>query len=176
MGWTNASLPDTVKPFSKHEYVQCLGILCGKCMIGGPIKDLWKRKDTGFIPPLRVTERFHLSRDRYLDWVKFVRFCACGDGAEPFDKIKLLIDAWNRHRDSVYVPGTDIVVDESMSQFEQLCDYRPDAMPWTVKIIRKPVPIGCEWKCAACGVNGLALHIELQERKNIMGTKEFCDQ
>jgi hypothetical protein len=40
-------------------------------------------------------------------------------------------------------------------------------------IKRKPKPLGTEFKDIACGITGIILHLEIQEGKLPMRTKEF---
>ena len=37
LGHMNASLPHGIQKFSKHKYMQCLGVLLAKCLVPGPI-------------------------------------------------------------------------------------------------------------------------------------------
>ena len=61
LGWTNDCLPYNVPRFSQHEFVQCLGVLQAKCLVEGPLKDLWKTQDNGLLDPFALGERFGLS-------------------------------------------------------------------------------------------------------------------
>ena len=78
--WTNDSLPDNVAAFSEHEHWMCLGVLYERTLHPmGRIKDLWRTRDDGFVPPFRMRERFGLARDRFIDWERFLKIWPPGD-------------------------------------------------------------------------------------------------
>jgi len=176
LGYTNAALPTGKKKFSEHEFMKCLGVLATKCLTEGPIRDLWSTKDFGVLPTLRMSERFGIARDRFLDWVSYLRFCPAGDNLSDADKVKEFLHSWNEHRKNVFEPGDGIILDESISKFKPFFDNTPSGIQWLVKIIRKPVGIGAEIKNAACALTGVLLYLELQEGKDAMESKEFCDR
>lgn len=176
LGCTNRALPSSVVKFSEHEFVQCLGIITAKCLVGGPIRDLWKKRDTGFLPPLCVNERFGISRNRYEDWRRYLRFCDFTIATGQADKILPVIDAWNDQRLHNYEPGDRIILDESMCQWEQFFEYGPNSMEFQKCIARKPVPKGAELKTAACAETGFLLKLELQLGKVAMSKMPYCDK
>lgn len=176
LGYTNAILPDKVKPFTAYEYTQCLGVLLAKCLVEGSIRDLWKTRDSGIIRAINLSERFGISRDRFLTWMRYVRFCPKGVEDSDIDLIKPLIDAWNARRQQVFQPGNGLIVDESISKFRPFFEDAPGGIQWLVKIIRKPVGIGAEIKNTACAETGILLFLELQEGQEAMKTKEFRDK
>ena len=65
--WTNNSLPDNVAVFSEHEHWICLSVPYARTLHPmGRIKDLWRTRDDGYVPPFRMRERFGLARDRFI--------------------------------------------------------------------------------------------------------------
>ena len=50
------------------EHLMCLGVLYGRTLHPmGRIKDLWRTRDDGFVPPFRMREYFSLARDWFID-------------------------------------------------------------------------------------------------------------
>jgi hypothetical protein len=176
LGYTNASLPHGIQPFTAHEYVQCLGVILAKCLVPGPIRKMWSDKDNGILPAVSLGKRFGISRDRFLDWVRYLRFCPPGTDYTDAERIKPFIDAWNAHRNASFSPGTGLIVDESISKFKPFFEQNPNGIQWLVKILRKPVGVGSELKNTACADSGTMLFIELQEGSAAMESKEFCDK
>ena len=108
--------------------------------------------------------------------MRYLRFCPPGNNLSAADRIQPLFSAINAQRFRLYDPGTGILLDESMSQFEPFCEYAPESIPWLAKIARKPRGIGSEIKNAACAKLGVLIKLELQEGKEEMNKKEFCDK
>ena len=176
LGWTNDSLPNNVPRFSQYEFVQCLGVLQAKCLVEGPLKDLWKTADNGLLRPFALGERFGLSRNRFLDWVKYLKLCPANAPDTKAKRIEHFINAFNKHRMKGFSAGSGIVLDESISAFRPFFDNTPEGIGWLVKMIRKPKGVGAELKNAACAVTGVMLFLELQEGKDEMAAKEFCEK
>lgn len=64
LGWTNASLPANVDRCSEFQFLQCMAILYGRTLLpSGSIRNMWKKKATGFLQPMDVGGRFGLVRD-----------------------------------------------------------------------------------------------------------------
>ena len=82
-------------------------------------------------------------------------------------KIELFVTGINYKRRRYLAAGQWKVLDELMSQ------YRPRTrktgnLPNISYILRKPKPLGTEFKCVACAKTGIMLGIEVQEGKNNM--------
>ena len=74
IGWTNASLPANVDRFSEFQFLQCIAILYGRTLLpSGSIRNMWKKKATGFLQPMDVGARFGLVRDRFEGWRKYLK-------------------------------------------------------------------------------------------------------
>ena len=66
---TNANLPVSVRNFTKHEFMQCIGVLLTTALVNpGNIKNLLNMQESRLVPPFRLKERFVLGRDRFQDW------------------------------------------------------------------------------------------------------------
>ena len=108
--------------------------------------------------------------------MSYLRFCPPGADHTDAERMKPLIDAWNEHRKASFIPGTGLVVDESISKFQPFFEQSPTGIKWLVEILRKPVGVGAELKNTACAETGVMLFLELQEGSEAMAGKEFCDK
>ena len=162
--WTNNSLPDNVAAFSEHEHWMCLGVLYARTLHPiGRIKDLWRTRDDGFVPPFRMRERFGLARDRFIDWERFLKIWPPGDSDNKWKYIQPLVDAFNALRRKFVDQGTEVVIDESMGKWIPFFENTPEGVPHLSKIIRKPQGIGVEYKNVADAQTGIMLFLEIQE-------------
>ena len=56
---TNANLPVSVRKFTKHEFMQCIGVLLTTALVNpGNIKNLWNTLESRLVPPFHLKERF----------------------------------------------------------------------------------------------------------------------
>ena len=175
--WTNDSLPDNVAAFSEHEHWMCLGVLYARTLHPiGRIKDLWRTRDDGFVPPFRMRERFGLARDRFIDWERYLKIWPPGDSDNKWKYIQPLVDAFNALRRKFVDQGTEVVIDESMGKWIPFFENTPEGVPHLSKIIRKPQGIGVEYKNVADAQTGIMLFLEIQEGKEAMAGKRYCDR
>ena len=52
----------------------------------------------GFIPPLRIRERYGLARDRFLNWDRYLKIWPGGEPVHTWDYIQPFVDAFNSYR------------------------------------------------------------------------------
>ena len=71
--------------------------------------------------------------------------------------------------------GTEVVIDESMGKWIPFFENTPEGVPHLSKIIRKPQGIGVEYKNVADAQTGIMLFLEIQEGKEAMAGKRYCD-
>lgn len=87
-----------------------------------------------------------------------------------------LVDAFNKVREDVIVPGKNLVVDECMSAWRGLeSKYRHDGCPSLIKIKRKPEGVGSEFKSLAEGEIGCLLRLDPREELHIQRGKQYED-
>ena len=76
---TNANLPVSIRNFTKHEFMQCIGVLLTTALVNPVnIKNLWNTQENRLVPPFRMKDRFGLGRDRFLDWKAHLRLAVLG--------------------------------------------------------------------------------------------------
>ena len=85
------------------------------------------------------------------------------------------IDAFNENRKRCVMASHIKVLDESMSA------YRPQItktgnLPNITCLLRKPEPLGTEFKCVSCSVTGILLHLEIQRGARGMATVKYADK
>ena len=74
-----------------------------------------------------------------------------------FAKVRSLIAAFNNQRQKVFVPGTHLCVDESVSEWRGRDATHLEGCPHVTKIIRKPKGVGVEIKNLADSETGITL-------------------
>ena len=72
--------------------------------------------------------------------------------------------------------GTEVVIDESMGKWIPFFENTPEGVPHLSKIIRKAQSIGVEYKYVADTQTGNMLFLEIQEGKEAMKRKRYCDK
>ena len=87
-----------------------------------------------------------------------------------------LISAFNETRKNNVAPGTGVCIDESMGKWIPFFSDTPEGIPHLTKLIRKPVGVGSEYKCMADAFSGIMLFLELQQCKESMEQKKWCDK
>ena len=82
------------------------------------------------------------------------------------------VDAFNKNRKRAVAAGNDKVFDESMSAW---CHQSTKAggLPNLSFIMRKPEPLGTEFKVVCCSVTGMALWIKIQAGKVLMKDSQY---
>ena len=120
-----------------------------------------------------------LSYDRFQ---RILRYLARGpDGtealkeADPWAEIRWMVDGFNNTRRIAFKCGWIVTPDESMIQWTG-ASGPPIGMPHMSFVPRKPVPLGCELKCAADGTSVVMMYIEVQEGKTRMMRMRFADE
>ena len=156
LGWTNASLPANVDRFSEFQFLQCIcmAILYGRTLLpSGSIRNMWKKKATGFLQPMDVGGRFGLVRDRFEGWRKYLKLwpadaaeadpyarvsylIADAAEADPYARVSYLIAAFNENRKEKVSPGTGVCIDESMGKWIPFFKDTPEGIPNLTKLIR----------------------------------------
>ena len=140
-------------------------VLCKKLHQMGRIKDLWRTRDDGFVPPFRMRERTL----RLKIWPR-------GDSDNKWKYIQPLVDAFNARKRKFVEQGTEVVIDESMRKWIPFFENTPEGVPHLSKIIRKPQGIGVEYKNVADTQTGIMLFLEIQEGREAMAVKRYCDR
>jgi hypothetical protein len=78
---------------------------------------------------------------------------ADGNGGDPWHMVLLMVDGYNSNRQSWLAASVRKVLDESMSAFKPRTS-KTGGLPHLSFILRKPEPLGTEFKTIACAVTG----------------------
>ena len=135
----------------------------------------WKKPDTTLVFPgldfnvYMPIAKFSLMKKYY---IAADAGTAAEIAADPWMAFRGGIDKFNAKQRLFTEATREIVVDESMSAYEPQTS-KCGNLPNLSFIIRKPQPLGTELKNAADGGTGLLVHLEIQEGKDAMHSKEF---
>ena len=80
---------------------------------------------------------------------------------DPWHLISGLVDDFNANRKKWIIPEMSRVLDESMSGFQPRT-AKSSILPFISYVIRKPTPLGTEYKVAACPETGIMCYLEIQ--------------
>ena len=83
------------------------------------------------------------------------------DYPDKFYEVRDMINAWNEHMKTIFIPGWMSCLDESMSSWT-----RRWTCPGFMYVPRKPHPMGNEYHSICCGCSGIMFAIELVEGKD----------
>ena len=91
---------------------------------------------------------------------------------DPWHLISGLVDDFNANRKKWIIPEMSRVLDESMSGFQPRTT-KSSILPFISYVIRKPTPLGTEYKVAACPETGIMCYLEIQRGAAPMRLKSF---
>ena len=157
---------------SYEEFIVFLGILLSMQVYSLPEREMyWWEKDHGHFKALNYGRFMKGGRFNYI--MRYFLAPADIDEDEMTqyqdDLILRLIESVNRVFQQTLIPGYVLVMDESMVK-----SFHHN-LKGKIKIIRKPRPIGNEFKNVCCGLSRIVVNIELFEGKEIMAEKEHVD-
>ena len=140
---------------------------------------MWeKTKGDGLTPPSNIGNltgmaftRFTQIRMFFLDALKDPN----GDESDPWHPIQHFVNEFNANRADKIAASIYKTMDESMSP------YRPRKtktgnLPHLSYILRKPEPLGTEFKSVACAKTKIMLHLEIQKGKSVMASSAYQDE
>ena len=141
---------------------------------GGPKQDLWLASgDINYDGALFLAPdlgQYGLSFNKFQKLMMTFTVPTYGDGEDPFDPIRLFVDAWNKNMENVLLPGPTIIVDESMGL------WKGRGMPGLMVVARKPTPVGRESHTTADGDTSCIIFVEPYEGKERMQHKEWVQE
>lgn len=119
------------------------------------------------------TTDFGMSYYRFEEWKKMFIYSFVDpnvDKSDPWWRVRGIINEYNENRKSNIAAGAIKVLDESMSAWHPQTT-KTGRLPHISFIIRKPEPLGTEFKVIASPALNVGLAIELQEGKEPMQQK-----
>jgi len=126
----NESNPEKLHVDWKPVYGEEVRAFIGLCILAGafrsshePVSTLWSEREGR--PVFTAT----MSRSRFTDMLKYIRFDDKGSRAErqQSDNLAAFRDMWTMFREQLpkyYIPGNDLCVDEQLVAFRGRCGFR----------------------------------------------------
>ena len=176
---TNRGFPSDRRPVDESEMLKYLGLrlLMGIEKLSAEaafrVQDNFDPGDPRIAADYQ--RRFKISFNRFKLITQFMSFESAdgNDANDAWAHIRPLVDAFNQRRKDTVIPGDVLVVDESMSGWTGADGaWDAEGLPHVTKIIRKPVPVGCELKTLCCGKSKIMMQIEIMEGKETMQAKQ----
>ena len=125
-------MPSKKKIMDEVEFWNLLGIIYALTRTTNRRRDLWSTVD-GIFPAPKFGSRFGISRGRFEELLKYLRFCPPEEFSDANDKwapVCRLIDAFYKQRAAKFFPSWSICVDESISAWRgKDGNYCSDGMP-----------------------------------------------
>ena len=90
--------------------------------------------------------------------------------SDPWAWFRPAVDDFNSSRKAVLQHGLVVTLDESMSAWKPRAD-KFGGLPNISFIMRKPKPLGTEFKAAYDATTGIMMHLEIQEGRDAMRQK-----
>lgn len=88
---------------------------------------------------------------------------------------RMFVNLFNEWMPKFFCPGWVLCIDESTTRWKGFPDWHPNGCPHRTSIPRKPESLSIEIRDACCGVSQVCMFLEIQEGKEAMRNKEFCD-
>lgn len=93
---------------------------------------------------------------------------------DPWAFVRPLVDQYNAHRQTHFIPGWLMTIDETMVAWRGMVGLlNEDKCPHRSWVPRKPEPLGVELKTVGDSISGVMMRIEICEGKEPMKAKEF---
>ena len=175
---TANKLPGTrvsVRLATEREYYTFIAIIIAASGYTQKGKQLWQ-DDTfsSFFKSPKFGEQFRVTYHRFEQLKKYFVYAFCDSNADKSaDKwwmIRGFVDGYNENREKYVASGFILILDESMSAW---CPQttKTGGLPHISFILRKPEPLGTEFKVAADSATEIFTHLEIQEGKEPMRAK-----
>ena len=162
----------TFRQVTPREWVQFWGLILASTQYHAKGKALWDA------PPRRGVR----DPPRFDSWMKFWRFDEIRQlvkyskanldrvPTDAWSMVRDLIEDFNRTRVAMIRQGCVQVLDESMSAYRPRKD-KLGGLPNISYVMRKPKPLGTEFKCVCDASTGVMMHLDIQEGRDPMRAK-----
>ena len=125
----------------------------------------WEKDQSGIFPALNYGQ--YITRPRFEEVLRCLQL---SDSDDKDEQVLNYLEAVNLQFADAFNPGDTICLDESMVK-----SFHHD-LKGKMKIIRKPRPIGNEFKNASDARTNIVTTLELYEGQELMAEKEFVDE
>jgi hypothetical protein len=163
--------------FGELQFRKLIGLYMRKVNLGvTDIKACWHLNSSDDFPgpPLRFGATYGVSKHLFETWERNLCWWHDEPPNDPWYRVRALVDAFNDCRLEVVLPGSHLVVDESIIMwYGHQGTVRFQSIPYKAYIRDKPRPEGIHLKNVADGDTKIFLRLELQKGKIPMQFKEF---
>jgi hypothetical protein len=182
---TGGSARQKIKEVSEQEWWIFIGVLISAGPQGKGGKKLWEKPQHRHGNAITIPVNYGPDGLGIMAFYRFKEIKAVfplafrdnskadGDNDESFDPwnmVKLLVDGYNNNRHDWVAASVRKMLDESMSAFRPRTS-KTGCFPNISYILRKPEPLGTEFKTIACTVTGKSIVVVLSLRKAPLCTR-----
>ena len=163
-------------PLDTDEYMTFIGLMHAAQCETQRGRSLWEDKTTGYTRSANFDD--FMPRSRFELLKKTVAFAFADVTTKHKDVWYMMTDGvtgYNENRRRTIRAGKVLTMDELMAAFRPRTT-KCGGLPNLSFIMRKPKPLGTEFKCVADGSTGIMLFLELQEGKERMGTRQYTKE
>lgn len=164
------------KQVTHREFGVFLGMIIGAVAFVESGKQLWKPKFPGIGGHPRYDK--YMSETRFKEIRKYASYAMLSTTAaaagDPWARVRGAIDGFNERRRDIFRMPCIIIMDETMSAWAPQSS-KTGGLPHLSFIIRKPEPLGTEFKTTADGATGCMTAMEIQEGRDRMRDKAHRD-
>ena len=162
-------------PVSKKEMLVFFGCLIGARQFSQKGRNLWEtshiRRGLSEIPDFsKYIPHWRFKQIKSL--VVYLKAKLEDVIMDPWAWFRPAIEGFNNTRQELIQTGLMKVMDEAMSFWKPRKD-KTGGLPNISFVMRKPKPIGTEFKCVCDADTGVMIHLEIQEGKDAMRDKPF---
>ena len=158
------------------EYMTFIGLMHAARCETQRGRALWEEKTTGYTRSANFDD--FMPRHRFELLKKTAPFAFADVATKHKDvwyMVTPVVKEFNENRRRTIHTGRVLTMDELMSPFRPRTT-KHGGLPSISFIMRKPKPLGTEFKCVADGSTGIMLFLELQEGKERMGTRAYVKE
>jgi hypothetical protein len=161
------------KPITQHEWVVFIGIIHAARHFNQLEKELWTSEATRVreAPDFeRFMKSYHFKLIRQM--IMYSKADLSASQIDPWAMFRHMFNDFNNNRATALQPGMTQTLDESMCSYKPRKDKR-GGLPNIFFILRKPKPLGKEFKTMCDADTGLMTWVEVQEGRTAMRHKAF---
>jgi hypothetical protein len=141
------------------EWWNFWGIIFSATVFGvGGVENLYDKSKEAVKEWTQVDLTDIMKKYRFEQLLRFIPFAMSGDDtSDPWNAIQGIVDGFNANRNHRMAASHIKVFDESMSPWNPTTT-KTGGLPFLSFIMRKPKPLGTEFKVACCGETGECIH------------------
>jgi hypothetical protein len=165
----------TWRQITPREYTVFWGLVIAGSQYHQQGKHLWDEAPRRGVrePPSFASWMKHWRFEEIRQLVKYAKADLSKVQADQWSWFRQAVTDFNANRKAVLQPGLVAVMDESMSSWKPRAD-KLGGLPNISFIMRKPKPLGTEFKTAVDADTGMMTYMEIQEGRDPMRCKDHA--